>query len=656
MTSILNGAPSADYTLVQPRPVLGFRMQRSQATAAGYVTPLADPVKAEVEALQQVLSETIWPADRAEALALMRQLVKLPIAPRRPGRGIKKDAWAEGSLQYAVINAQENVGEVALGEAMDTDTALVDFRYAVDSHLEKVWAQLDAVEQALLGSRGIRDLLIVRAHLMKGITSEKAALVFMREAATALKEVRRAVLIGAVRAHVHDHAISLPALANDTGAAVDAFVEGVTSLTEPGFEAQVEAIIDQLLDQGDYDKIIAKAKLVGFPAAYKPKLIQLIKASPITITELNAPWAVPPLASQVLAAAAPASGPKSGPLADPYEVDLFVEDTAQLQVNTAAVRCAAQLYYVMALGDELGVFQTVRYFTHHYLFRDGFAVEDPVLRRDLENYVFSEQFPGKDRDTGEIRMMRCTQDAERRSFYRQVFDQTDEAVPGDGVPNSDFRRLWKILMLESTRHIERAQASYHAETWVSRQNVMQAAEDLQYNLSSSCVGMATVVTPLMHAELDFVVRRILGHPEVRRHLVPTGGSWLKVVEKLQSAQGRPMRASILTNKAKQGYSLLRAIADYTPSRFEQDSVFFPFISDVEAFITTQSILQEEGEELTDDGGTVGSGYGMPTFPGMPAIPGLPNVPGMPGASGAPAGDPYSAAPAAPASPGGEWDF
>ena len=65
---------------------------------------------------------------------------------------------------------------------------------------------------------------------------------------------------------------------------------------------------------------------------------------------------------------------------DPFKVDFFVEDSAQLQVSTAAVKCAAQLYYVMTLGDELGVFDAVRYFTHRYLFRDGFAIEDRTLR------------------------------------------------------------------------------------------------------------------------------------------------------------------------------------------------------------------------------------------------------------------------------------
>ena len=57
------------------------------------------------------------------------------------------------------------------------------------------------------------------------------------------------------------------------------------------------------------------------------------------------------------------------------------------------------------------------------------------------------------------------------------------------------------------------------------------------------------------------------------------------------------RATVLNNKARLGHNILRAVAEYDPATFELDENFARFISDVEAFITTQSILQES---LTDD--------------------------------------------------------
>jgi hypothetical protein len=406
--------------------------------------------------------------------------------------------------------------------------------------------------------------------------------------------------------------------------------------------------------------------------------VQYIKESTVEVTKQNAPFILPMYLAKAATTSTTSSG---GTTDDPFAVSFFVEDSASLQVSTAAVKCSAQLYYVMVLGEELGVFDAVRFFTHRYLFREGFAVEDPQLRRDLENYVFSEQFPGVDRETGENRIMRCTRDGERRSFYRQVFNQGTEPVPGDGIPNAEFGRLWKILMLESARYLERAQSSPHPDNYVSRQNVMQAVEDLQYNLSVTCVGMATVMTPLMYSELDFVVNRILGHEEVRKHLVPSGGSWWKVVEKLQAGQGRRARASVLHNKARLGYALIRAIADYSPSRFEEDAPFAEFISNVDAFITTQSILQEEAEGDSDTaaengdassyddsygGSGSGNGYGNGQPPGMPDVsklPGMPSIPGVtapwPGSSNGSYNKRVNGEAAPTPSAGGsgdEWDF
>ena len=57
------------------------------------------------------------------------------------------------------------------------------------------------------------------------------------------------------------------------------------------------------------------------------------------------------------------------------------------------------------------------------------------------------------------------------------------------------------------------------------------------------------------------------------------------------------KATVLYNKAKLGHDIIRSIADYNPATFEDDQNFSAFISNVDAFITTQSILQEA---LTDD--------------------------------------------------------
>ena len=128
---------------------------------------------------------------------------------------------------------------------------------------------------------------------------------------------------------------------------------------------------------------------------------------------------------------------------------------------------------------------------------------------------------------------------------------------------------------------------------------MQAVEDLQYNLSTHCTGMANVITPLIYAELNFVIRRILMHDEVMRQIVPAGGTWWRVVETLymEMKNTRP-RSTVLYNKAKLGHDIIAPSRTTIPATFEDDAGFSAFISNVDAFITTQSILQAGADATT----------------------------------------------------------
>jgi hypothetical protein len=235
------------------------------------------------------------------------------------------------------------------------------------------------------------------------------------------------------------------------------------------------------------------------------------------------------------------------------------------------------------------VFNAMNYFTNKFLIRGGIEITDARLRDDLQMYVFSNKFT--DPRSGKVNDR--TRPAERHMFYRQVFNWGSGKVTPELIVNPEFPRLWKVLILESAKYIERAQISPNPNSFVSRQNVMQAVEDLQYNLSTHCTGMANVITPLIYGELNFIITRIFMHPEILRQVVPQGGTWWRVVETLYMGMKntRP-RSTVIYNKAKLGDSILRSIAVYNPSTFEQDGPFSSFISDVDAFITTQSILQE----------------------------------------------------------------
>jgi len=107
-----------------------------------------------------------------------------------------------------------------------------------------------------------------------------------------------------------------------------------------------------------------------------------------------------------------------------------------------------------------------------------------------------------------------------------------------------------------------------------------------------------------------VLERILKHPEIIQQIVPEGGTWKQAIDKLNAEQRkRPGTAATLYNKARLGQGIIDAIADYTAEAFEDDGILSAFISKVDAFITTQSILQrpkfpmlkEEHEEAEHDG-------------------------------------------------------
>jgi hypothetical protein len=453
--------------------------------------------------------------------------------------------------------------------------------------------------------------------------------------------------VSAARTIIDAEQINVPKFNEDDSDIVDDIKAARLTLSAASFPSDLKAIVDDEVFNGKELQLIADAeKTLGpIPNALKPQLVKYIRSAPITIEKGNVNFFVPLFLSQINGGV-DVDEQDEVALAESdrdFEVEFFSDERSQIQVSRSAVKCAAQLYYTMVIGDELNVFDVVNFFTHKYLLREGFEIEDARLRNDLQQYVFSNQFTVVDPRTNLRKTVDRTRPAERQMFYRQVFNFGGGEVTDDVIVNDEFSRLWKVLILESAKYLQRAQTSPHPDSFVSPQPVMQAVEDLQYNLSIHCTGMATVVTPLIYDELSFVTRRILMHPEVLRHVVPQGGTWWKVVEKLHAQmKGTRPRATILSNKARFGHDILRAIAAYEPGPFAEQ--FGDFVSKVDAFIITQSILQEA---LTDQLKGESDSESPPTpSSAMPPIPALAGLPGLNGSNGSSNGTAHD----------GEWDF
>jgi hypothetical protein len=586
----------------------GFRIHRS-VIARGPAAEIDPAIKAHLDELNKILGRRIFDRDPANSLTngdnkavgggpvLPADLLVKPLTPKHV-TGDPDQRWANGSVVDAFLDHHEDGRKLTLAEYIDRRPELSELNYAFDALLARRWKTLDFNTQAILGAGypAIRDYLIALAHLVMDLDEINGLTNFILQSPLGTANVADYASVSAARTIILDKALKVDDYDDDDSAIVRRIKKAKLALTDVAYQPTLLALVDDFVFNSDEAELIAKARIGHISDALKQQLVSYIKTSPVPITEHNVNFFLPLFISQITGNPVtdnPGPVPPEQSEKD-FDVEFFEDDRSMVQVSRAAVKCAAQLYYGMVVGDELGVFDVVNYFTHRYLIRGEIEIVDQRLRDDLQTYVFSNRFTNL--NTGAI--VDRTRAAERQMFYRQTFDEGTGQVTGDVIVNSEFKRLWKVLILESALYLERAQASPHPDNFVSRQKVMQAVEDVQYNLSTHCTGMANVITPLIYAELNFVIRRIFMHPEVLRQVVPTGSTWWRVVERLymEMRHSRP-KATVLYNKAKLGHDIIAAIAEYDPATFEQDDTFSSFISDVDAFITTQSILQDA---LTDD--------------------------------------------------------
>lgn len=689
--------PSSNLTFFSTS---AFKLSRPTFTTNGFSSVVDPKVLAFIEELNTLFGKRILPNPQAPAanqahharqgqkageqkadgqqpadpFQAVKALLSPQLTPKYAPQQNQRD-WAAGTLADVFNSTAENANHLTLSDLIDQTPELSALKFQFQNVLAQNWNSIDYNTQQVLGddAGSIKDFLVAYGYLIGGISDPNGFLNFVGFNQLGAPRIIHYVIASAAREQINDEQINVSDYNTDDSDFLKRLAASSIVISTASFKTSVEAVIDDFVFNSNASKLIdiANKDLAIDPLllqTIRPKLIELINTSKVPIVAQNAKLFLPMLIEQALAnpiivvpgSGAPGTAANSD---DGFSVTYLTDNQAVAQVSQTAVLCAAQLYYSMVVGDQLDVFDAVNYFTHKYLVRERLEIADPQLRSDLQLYVFSNKFI--DRRTGQINDR--SRPAERHMFYRQVFNWGVGQITDDVVVNREYPRLWKILMLESAKYIERAQVSFNPTSYVSRQNVQQAVEDLQYNLSLHCTGMANVITPLIYAELDFVISRILSNDEIVQQLVPHGGSWWRVVETLYIGMknARP-RATTLYNKAKLGDTILRKIATYDPSTFESDGPFSDFISAVDAFITTQSILQkgltealihgdhdpdDDGQKAhdADDDGAIAAKAGNGGAPGgsamngsslnggLPGAAGLPQIPGMPGQAAAGAG-------------------
>lgn len=573
---------------------LPFRIQRPTPIFGGFVSDVDATIEAQLKKLNEELGKRILDqnVNMADKILLLK-----PLTPQQI-----PDKWEPGSLIYDFNSSQEVAGKITLSEYVVRTPNLSKLKFQFRRNLSDILSNLDFNAKAVLDDSyaAISDYLIAYAFHIGDRQEIDGLTDFILNDTNGAKNVVNYAIVSAARTMIDNEKLIVPNY-NDDNSPFVATLKNTAGLllSSISFKTSVSAVIKNFIFNANEAGLIEQAVQAGIATIspeMKPLLIKYIQHSPVPITPANVNYFLPLFISQIKGTTEIGDSTEVDTVESDkdFDVQLLEDDNSLIKISKSAVKCAAQLYYGMVLGEELDVFNVVNYFTHKYLIRGEIEIQDSRLREDLQMYVFSDKFT----DLKTKKIVDRTRPAERQMFYRQVFNEGKAQITNDLIVNKQFTRLWKVLILESANYLERARESFYPQNYVSKNNVMQAVEDLQYNLSTHCTGMANVITPLIYAELDFVIRRIFMHSEILRQIVPQGGTWWRVVEKLyMDMKNMRPKATVLYNKAKLGNEIIRSIADYNPASFEDDKNFSSFISSVDAFITTQSILQEA---LTDD--------------------------------------------------------
>lgn len=460
-----------------------FRLTRPLITTSGSVADVDPTVKAHLDQLNTLLDKRIFafhhgrPAKGAAADSALpsgngrgtehpafdpniKELLARPLAPKHPPH----EKWADNSLADALYKAKADPDKMTLAECIDLTPELSALKDEFKKSLAEDWFTFDFNTKTVLdGYPAVSDYLLAYAYHVRGLTEVSGLKSFVLGNRLGARNVADYVTVSAVRAIVDQEQVRVHGIEDDGGEVVNRIKAANLSLSGVTFPKAVQTILDDSLFNSAELKLIEHANIGKIPDALKPLLVKYIKNSPVPITKENVAYFLPLFITQITGAtrAADVTETDADQSDQDFAVDFFTDDKSAIQVSLSAMRCAAQMFYVMTVGDELDVFDVMNQFTHKYLIRGGIGIEDGRLRDDLQMYVFSNRFT----DPRTKKVMDRTRPAERQMFYKQVFNVGTAPVPEDLVPNPDFPRLWKVLILESAKYLERAQASLNPDSY-----------------------------------------------------------------------------------------------------------------------------------------------------------------------------------------------
>ena len=286
--------------------------------------------------------------------------------------------------------------------------------------------------------------------------------------------------------------------------------------------------------------------------------------------------------------------------AEPWDFTVrFYEDADDQGVVPNFIRAAGAVDYVFHIGDVAGAFPLAEHVVT--LWENGVIDVGEETETKLFNYQ-------------ENAIQRAPK--QRALAYKRVLNLGNAKLMSGVVYNEPLPGLWQKLMTEVTRYIQKRE-DQHDSGRVSRQPVVRAIQELQYNLSEFGSGGTAKLAQKLNAQLEDAMD-ILGAPEVVEQLaLGRRKSVWRVIERLhKELRGKAVNVTAVRTLAEEGNRIFNFIADFDSTTPADD--FDAFIDSAESWILAEASLMEGGGPATDAAGTDGTGEWEPSTNGTTA--------------------------------------
>ncbi|MBK8610189.1 MAG: hypothetical protein IPL84_09630 [Chitinophagaceae bacterium] len=520
----------------------------------------------------------------------------------------ESDHWDNrGILNFVLASADDD--KLSIAECIDKVNVLSNLKNDFKNYLNKNWNGLPNNQKALLHTNygNILDYLIAFGYWVKGISEVNALYNFITSHVKGANAIHNYLVVSAARAYIQKNALKINPVGKDTyNDDSHPLIVKITamklSVDEDSFSKEIEKLVKSYIADSQQLKLIDKGltdlKIDDLPEDYYPLLVQYIRKSKVKIDEDNISYFLGSFINEIkgLDYHQPEvlQEEEFEQTDEDFDVDFSEDVRSVIKANTSNVKCAAQLFSSAIMEMDLDIFNLTNYLTDNFLIKNRIDIDDQRLRKNLQMFVFSNQFI--DGKTGKT--IERTKDGERNHFYRQVLNIGTATVPQGMIINTKFARLWKKLTPAVQDYVENASSSLQSDTFVSRGGVMQVVSGLQNNLSDSCTGMAKIISPIINAEWNFIKDKILGHPEIVKQISPTVGTWKGVAQTLFASMKHSYTdASLVYQKANICNKILKAVAEYDAPVFEQDDNFIDFCSMV---IELDELIQSMTTDMNDE--------------------------------------------------------